>query len=74
MKEIRNVRGQNTLEYVLVLVAILTVLIALSQGLFRNAINQMFTDSGDTINDATTAMRAATGFQQQNQAPAPQGP
>jgi len=63
MKESRRAcRGQSTLEYILVLAAILVAVIAAAGSLVRPAVNQAMTDSTQTITAATGKLKAGLGL------------
>ncbi|MDP8259861.1 MAG: hypothetical protein P9L96_02505 [Candidatus Gygaella obscura] len=49
---IRNKRGQSTLEYLLVLAAVVGLLVWAAQGPIRVAVTNMFSDANDTISTA----------------------
>ena len=55
-------RAQSTLEYILVLAAILVAAIVGANTLIRPAVNQSMTDSGDTIKAATGKVKAGLGL------------
>lgn len=55
-------RGQSTLEYILVLAAILVAVIVAAGGLIKPAVNKAMTDSKDTIESATGKLKAGLGL------------
>ena len=50
----RRRKAQSILEYILVLSAVVVAVIAASQGVVTNAVNQMFTDSSNVITGRTS--------------------
>jgi len=50
--------GQSTLEYILVLAAILVAIIAAANSLMRPAVNQAMTDSTNAIKNATGRLQS----------------
>lgn len=55
-------RAQSTLEYILVLAAILVACIIAATNLIRPAVNQSMTDSSTTIKAATGKVKAGLGL------------
>ena len=51
-------RGQSTLEYILVLAAILVAVIAAATGVMKPAAEQAIQDSGNAITSATGQLKA----------------
>ena len=62
-------RGQSTLEYILVLAAILVAVILGANQLIKPAVEQALTDSKETITDATKKLRAGLGLPQPSPTP-----
>jgi Flp pilus assembly pilin Flp len=56
-------KAQSILEYIIVLSAIVAAVIAMAKGPVTNAVNKMFTDSGQVIEKSTSTFssQAATG-------------
>lgn len=57
-----GLRGQSTLEYILVLAAILVAVIVAAGGLIRPAVNTAMTDASTTITNATGRLGAGLGL------------
>ena len=55
-------RGQSTLEYILVLAAIVVAIIAAANSLVKPAVNTAMTDSSNVITGATNRLRAGLGL------------
>ena len=58
----RGAKGQSTLEYILVLAAILTAVILGAGMLVKPAVNQALTDSSDTMKTATGKLKSGLGL------------
>ena len=59
----RTQRGQSTLEYILVLAAILVAVIVAANSLMRPAVNQSLTDASNTMKSATGKLSAGLNLQ-----------
>lgn len=57
-----TVRGQSTLEYILVLAAILAAVIAGATTIIKPAVETALTDSGDTMTAATGQVKIGLGL------------
>ncbi len=55
-------RGQSTLEYILVLAAIVVAIIAAANTLVRPAVNTAMTNSSTVITGATNRLRTGLGL------------
>ena len=58
----RRSKGQSTLEYILVLAAIIVAIIAATNTLVRPAINTAMTDSSNVITGATNRLQTGLGL------------
>lgn len=58
----RERRGQSTLEYILVLAAILAAVIAGATTIIKPAVTTALTDSGATMNAATAKVKTGLGL------------
>ncbi|MBI3319021.1 MAG: class III signal peptide-containing protein [Candidatus Omnitrophica bacterium] len=58
----RDRRGQSTLEYILVLAAILVAVILAANSLIRPAVTQQMTQSGAIINGAANNLKTNLGL------------
>lgn len=58
----RGRKGQSTLEYILVLAAILVAVIAAAGLVMKPAVNQAMTDSSNTIQNATGKLKGGLGL------------
>ena len=56
-------RGQSTLEYILVLAAILVAVIFAANTLMRPAVNTAMTDASNTITSATGKLKTGLNLQ-----------
>ena len=55
-------KGQSTLEYILVLAAILVAVIIGANTLVKTGVNNVMTDSGNVIKDSTANMKSKLGL------------
>ncbi len=58
----RSVRGQSTLEYILVIAAVLIALVAVTVNVLRPAVQNMTNESASTITDASSQVRTGLGL------------
>ena len=61
-RELRSVRGQSTLEYILVIAAVLIALVAVTLNVLRPAVTKMSGDSANTIVDASNKVKTGLGL------------
>lgn len=61
-KPVMNRRGQSTLEYLLMLGVILLALIAFGSGTIRTGIQNVLTNSGQTIDAAAGKVQGGLGL------------
>ncbi len=59
---IRSVRGQSTLEYILVIAAVLIALVAVTVNVLRPAVESMSNESANTITNAAGKVKAGLGL------------
>ena len=59
----RRARGQSTLEYILVIAAVLIALVAAIQGVFRVGLNRMMSESSNTVETAAGKVQTGLGLQ-----------
>ena len=63
MKQVkRSVRGQSTLEYILVIAAVLIALVAVMLNVLRPAVQHMTNESAATITDAADKVKVGVGL------------
>lgn len=61
-RALRSVRGQSTLEYILVIAAVLIALVAVTLNVLRPAVNRMSNESANTISDASNKVKTGLGL------------
>lgn len=62
MDGIGNRRGQNTIEYILVVAAVIVALVAVMSTAMQPAVTQVVTDSGAAITAASGKISAGLGL------------
>lgn len=58
----RSVRGQSTLEYILVIAAVLIALVAVTLNVLRPSVQAMTNEAGATIEGAANRVQGALGL------------
>ena len=58
----RGTKGQSTLEYILVVAAILVAVIIAANGLIKPAVNTAMTDSGAIVTGASSKLKTGLGI------------
>jgi len=61
--ELNGARGQSTLEYLLVIAAVLAAVIVAASQFMKPAVNKMLEDSKTTIESASGKLRSGLGLQ-----------
>lgn len=58
----RRISGQSTLEYILVIAAVLIALVAVTVQLLQPAVQRMTTESANTISGAAGKVKSSLGL------------